>query len=43
MTALTVAAGLVTAVESGGSVIYYTLRRARLDDASAELKRFLSE
>jgi DNA-binding transcriptional ArsR family regulator len=33
-------AGLVTAVESG-SVIYYTLRRARLDDASADLKRFL--
>lgn len=37
------AAGLVTAVESGGAVIYYTLRRARLDDASAELKRFLAE
>jgi DNA-binding transcriptional ArsR family regulator len=36
------AAGLTTAVESG-SVIYYTLRRARLEDASAELKRFLAD
>jgi DNA-binding transcriptional ArsR family regulator len=33
-------AGLVTITESG-TVLYYTLRRNRLDDASAELKRFL--
>jgi hypothetical protein len=34
------AAGLVTITESG-AVIYYSLRRSRLDDASIELKRFL--
>ena len=34
------AAGLVTITESG-TVMYYTLRRNRLDDASAEIKRFL--
>jgi DNA-binding transcriptional ArsR family regulator len=34
------AAGLVTVTESG-TVMYYTLRRNRLDDASDELKRFL--
>jgi DNA-binding transcriptional ArsR family regulator len=34
------AAGLVTITESG-TVMYYSLRRNRLDDASAELKRFL--
>ncbi|MDQ3127710.1 MAG: metalloregulator ArsR/SmtB family transcription factor [Chloroflexota bacterium] len=33
-------AGLVTITESG-TVMYYTLRRNRLDDASAEVKRFL--
>lgn len=33
-------AGLLTIVESG-AVIYYTLRRDRLDDASFDLKRFL--
>ncbi len=33
-------AGLLTVVESG-AVIYYTLRRDRLDDASFDLKRFL--
>jgi DNA-binding transcriptional ArsR family regulator len=33
-------AGLVTITESG-TVMYYSLRRNRLDDASAELKRFL--
>jgi DNA-binding transcriptional ArsR family regulator len=33
-------AGLVTITESG-TVMYYTLRRGRLDDASAEIKRFL--
>ena len=33
-------AGLVTITESG-TVLYYTLRRNRLDDASAEIKRFL--
>ena len=33
-------AGLVTLTEEGG-LSYYSLRRARLDDASAELKRFL--
>lgn len=33
-------AGLVTVVESG-SVMYYSLRRDRLDDASLDLKRFL--
>jgi DNA-binding transcriptional ArsR family regulator len=35
-------AGLVTITESG-TVLYYTLRRNRLDDASAEIKRFLIE
>ncbi len=34
------AAGLVTITDSG-TVLYYTLRRNRLDDASAEIKRFL--
>jgi DNA-binding transcriptional ArsR family regulator len=34
------AAGLVTITDSG-SVMYYTLRRNRLDDASAEIKGFL--
>ena len=34
------AAGLVTITDSG-SVMYYTLRRNRLDDASAEIKQFL--
>jgi DNA-binding transcriptional ArsR family regulator len=34
------AAGLITAVEAG-TVIYYTLRRPRLDDAATELKHFL--
>jgi DNA-binding transcriptional ArsR family regulator len=38
--ALLRAAGLVTITESG-TVMYYSLRRNRLDDASAELKRFL--
>jgi DNA-binding transcriptional ArsR family regulator len=38
--ALLRAAGLVTITESG-SVVYYTLRRNRLDDASADIKRFL--
>ena len=38
--ALLRSAGLLTAVESG-AVIYYTLRRDRLDDASFDLKRFL--
>ena len=33
-------AGLVTVVESG-QVMYYTLRRDRLDDASTEIKHFL--
>jgi DNA-binding transcriptional ArsR family regulator len=33
-------AGLVTITESG-TVTYYTLRRNRLDDASAEVKQFL--
>ena len=33
-------AGLVTITESG-TVLYYTLKRNRLDDASAEVKRFL--
>ena len=33
-------AGLVTITDSG-SVMYYTLRRNRLDDASAEIKQFL--
>jgi DNA-binding transcriptional ArsR family regulator len=40
--ALLRAAGLVTITESG-AVVYYTLRRGRLDDASVELKRFLLE
>ncbi|HKG57832.1 MAG TPA: metalloregulator ArsR/SmtB family transcription factor [Candidatus Limnocylindrales bacterium] len=35
------AAGIVTITESG-TVMYYSLRRPRLDDASAELKRFLT-
>ncbi|MEO5941097.1 MAG: metalloregulator ArsR/SmtB family transcription factor [Candidatus Limnocylindrales bacterium] len=34
------AAGLVT-ITDAGAVMYYTLRRNRLDDASAEIKRFL--
>jgi DNA-binding transcriptional ArsR family regulator len=34
------AAGLVTITESG-TVVYYTLRRQRLDDASTEIKRYL--
>jgi DNA-binding transcriptional ArsR family regulator len=34
------AAGLVTITESG-TVMYYSLRRNRLDDASTEIKRFL--
>jgi DNA-binding transcriptional ArsR family regulator len=38
--ALLRAAGLITLTESG-TVIYYSLRRQRLDDASIELKRFL--
>jgi DNA-binding transcriptional ArsR family regulator len=38
--ALLRAAGLVTVTEEGG-LQYYSLRRERLDDASAELKRFL--
>jgi DNA-binding transcriptional ArsR family regulator len=38
--ALLRAAGLVTITESG-SVVYYTLRRNRLDDASSDIKRFL--
>jgi DNA-binding transcriptional ArsR family regulator len=33
-------AGLVTITESG-TVVYYSLRRNRLDDASADIKRFL--
>jgi DNA-binding transcriptional ArsR family regulator len=35
------AAGLVTLTEEGG-LSYYSLRRDRLDDASADLKRFLA-
>ena len=38
--ALLRAAGLLTVTEAG-SVIYYSLRRARLDDASTDLKHFL--
>ena len=38
--ALLRAAGLVTLIEEGG-LSYYSLRRDRLDDASADLKRFL--
>jgi DNA-binding transcriptional ArsR family regulator len=38
--ALLRAAGLVTITESG-TVIYYSLRRNRLDDASSDIKRFL--
>ncbi|MFL5726391.1 MAG: ArsR/SmtB family transcription factor [Chloroflexota bacterium] len=38
--ALLRSAGLVTITESG-TVIYYSLRRNRLDDASADIKRFL--
>ena len=38
--ALLRAAGLLTVVESG-AVMYYSLRRNRLDDASFDLKRFL--
>ena len=33
-------AGLVTVIESG-QVMYYTLRRDRLDDAAVEIKKFL--
>lgn len=33
-------AGLVTITEAG-TVVYYTLRRQRLDDASTEIKRYL--
>jgi DNA-binding transcriptional ArsR family regulator len=39
--ALLRAAGILTIVESG-TVMYYSLRRPRLDDASVELKRFLA-
>jgi len=35
-------AGLVTVTEAG-NVVYYTLRRQRLEDASIDLKRFLVE
>jgi DNA-binding transcriptional ArsR family regulator len=38
--ALLRSAGLVTITESG-AVTYYTLRRTRLDEATADLKRFL--
>ena len=38
--ALLRSAGLLTVVESG-AVVYYSLRRDRLDDASFDLKRFL--
>lgn len=38
--ALLRAAGLVTVTESG-TVVYYSLRRDRLDDASGDIKRFL--
>jgi DNA-binding transcriptional ArsR family regulator len=38
--ALLRAAGLVTVVE-GGTIMYYTLRRDRIEEASAELGRFL--
>jgi DNA-binding transcriptional ArsR family regulator len=38
--ALLRAAGLVTVTESG-TVVYYSLRRNRLDDASADIKQFL--
>ena len=38
--ALLRSAGLVTITEAG-NVLYYSLRRNRLDDASAEIKRFL--
>jgi DNA-binding transcriptional ArsR family regulator len=38
--ALLRSAGLVTITEAG-TVMYYSLRRPRLDDASTELKRFL--
>jgi len=38
--ALLRSAGLITVTEAG-SVIYYSLRPARLDDASDEIKRFL--
>jgi DNA-binding transcriptional ArsR family regulator len=38
--ALLRSAGLVTITESG-TVMYYSLRRNRLDDASAEIKQFL--
>ena len=34
------AAGLLTIIESG-AVVYYSLRKARLDDATVDLKRFL--
>jgi DNA-binding transcriptional ArsR family regulator len=38
--ALLRSAGLVTITESG-TVVYYSLRRNRLDDASADIKKFL--
>ena len=38
--ALLRSASLVTVTESG-TVVYYSLRRDRLDDASADIKRFL--
>jgi DNA-binding transcriptional ArsR family regulator len=38
--ALLRAAGLVTVVEAG-HVVYYSLRRDRIDDASTDLGRFL--
>jgi len=38
--ALLRSAGLLTVIESG-AVVYYSLRRDRLDDASLDLKRFL--
>ena len=38
--ALLRAAGLLTVVDLG-AVVYYSLRRDRLDDASFDLKRFL--
>lgn len=38
--ALLRSAGLVTVTESG-TVLYYSLRRNRLDDAAADIKRFL--
>ena len=35
-------AGLVTVTETG-NLVYYSLRRARLEDASVDLKRFLTD